>query len=362
MEPDRVGTRVVVTGYADTPLQALEEHLVLEPQRRPAPSDLEPDDVLVAVRSAAVGWVDLLMMAGLYQHRLEPPYTPGLEYAGEVAWVGDAVGQWSVGDAVLSDGFLTGPRSKGAHQADGGFATWAVAPARALRPLPAAFDFDQGASFLGSYETAFYCLVQRGRLKADETVLIHGATGSTGLAAVHVAKQVGATVIATSRSAAKLELVLAEGADHGIVLGEGGLREQVKELTSGRGVEVVYDPVGGDLSVDSLRCVAFGARYLVVGWAATPFVAQGEQPDPNLIPTNLILIKALDVLGCPTVIATAQDPSLRPPRTEALLRQVERGGLAPRVTGRYPISEVRAALEAKWRSRHVGAVVVRPAG
>src|SRR5690606_35964352 len=130
-------------------------------------------------------------------------------------------------DRVIVDGFSVGPRSSGEYQRWGGFATWAVAPANALRPLPASFSFDQGCNYLGNYETAYHCLVTRGGLKAGETVLIHGASGSTGLAAVQVAKVVGATVIATGRSADKLATVAGEGADHVVAVqddGEGGPR------------------------------------------------------------------------------------------------------------------------------------------
>src|SRR5258708_7006904 len=165
--------------------------------------------------------------------------------------------------------------------------------------MPATLSFDQAASLLSSYETAYHCLITRGRLRAGETVLIHGASGSTGLAAVHLAKLLGATVIATGRSADKLAAVAAEGADHVIAMpslddeaGQKALREQVRALTGGRGVEVVYDGVGGPISAASLRCVRFGARYLIVGWAATPGVARGKglrgAPNANQLPTNLI--------------------------------------------------------------------------
>ena len=161
-----------------------------------------PRDVIVAIKSASVGWVDLLMTSGQYQHMPKPPYCPGLEYAGVVAWAGPEVSAASrVGDAVLVDGFLAGPRSLGAYQAYGGFASYAVAPGGGgARRSPAGSRFDQACNLLGNYETAYHCLVTRGRLQAGETVLVHGASGSTGLAAVHVAKLLGATVIATGRS------------------------------------------------------------------------------------------------------------------------------------------------------------------
>lgn len=363
-----VGRRVIIDAFGETPMDALEHHLQLEDQAPPDPAHLAVDDVVVAVRSAAVGWVDLLMSSGQYQHMAAPPYCPGLEYSGEVLWAGPAA-QHAVGDRVLADGLLTGPRSLGPHQGWGGFATYAVAPSTALRPLPASWSFDQGACLLGNYETAYHCLLARGQLTAEDTVLIHGASGSTGLAAVHIAKLVGATVIATGRSAEKLAIVKAQGADHivqtEVITGErSGLRDAVKALTDGRGVDVVYDGVGGPISAESLRCVTFGARYLVVGWAATPFVAKGRgqrgAPNANQLPTNLIMMKGLDVLGCPTAITTHRDPSVRIERLAALDSWIAEGRLAPYVARAYDMEDIDTALRAKWHSLHVGGCVLHP--
>jgi NADPH2:quinone reductase len=363
------GTKVVVTELGETPPDAIEHHLELVEQPPPDPANLGPKDVVVAVRSATVGWVDLIMTSGQYQHMAPPPYTPGLEYGGEVVWVGSEVTQWQVGDAVINDGFVTGPRSKGGYQKYGGFASYAVAPEDGLMALPPHFGFDQGCNLLGNYETAYHCLVARGRLQEGETVLIHGASGATGLAAVHIAKILGATVIATGRSLEKLEIVKEEGADHVICTAEseGGidrLREAVRALTDGKGADVVYDGVGGEISVKSLRCVRFGARYLIVGWAATPFVAKGKggrgAPNANVLPTNLIMMKGLDVLGCPTVISTGVDPSIRGPRLQALMGWAADGLFQPRVSKVFPFGMVRDAMMAKWRSEAVGGIVLHP--
>ena len=357
--------RVIVSELGEDPLDAVEHHAALVPMARPDPAALSPRDVIVEVRSAAVGWVDLLMASGQYQHAAAPPYTPGLEYAGVVAWAG-AEADLAAGERVLVDGFHSGPRSHGAYQAYGGFASYAVAPREAVHRIPGDLSFDQACSLLGSYETAYHCLIARGRLAAGETVLVHGASGAVGLAAVHVAKLVGATVIATGRSADKLAVVRAQGADHVIQLSDGGgsFRDEVKALTGGRGVDVVYDGVGGDVSLESLRCVRFGARFLIVGWAATPFVARGKgrrgAPNANQLPTNLIMMKGLDVLGCPTVISTVQDPSLRPPRLAQVLRWAEAGQLRPYVSHAFPLAEFKAALRAKWRGEPIGGCVVHP--
>lgn len=347
----QVGRRVLVGAFAADPLTAISEHLSIAPQPWPEGG---PDDVVVAIESASVGWVDLLMTSGLYQHLPAPPYVPGLESAGTVAWVGAAVESVAVGDRVIVDGFQVGPRSLGAYQAFGGFATWALAPARAVIPIPGELTFDQASNLLGSYETAWHCLVARGRLQAGETVLIHGATGATGLAAVHIAKILGATVIATGRSEARLAVVAAEGADH--VLPSTGFRDAVRRLTGGRGADVVYDGVGGNVSLESLRCVRFGARYLVVGWASTPFAKEA----PNALPTNLILMKGLDVLGAPMVIATVADPTLRAPRLAQVLEWAATGQIRPHVSHVFPLSEVAAAMRARWTGDVLGGCALRP--
>lgn len=364
------GRRVIVREFGETPLDAIDHHTSLEPMDPPDPSALSPRDVLVEIRSASVAWVDLLMTSGQYQHMARPPYTPGLEYAGTVAWKGpDAGDHLSVGDPVFVDGLLAGPRSLGAYQQWGGWASWGVAPGAAVHKLPGALDFDQACNLLGNYETAYHCLVARGRLRAGETVLIHGASGGTGLAAVQLAKLLGATVIATGRSADKLAAVAAEGADHTILTreGDGGLRPfhaDVKALTGGRGVDVVYDAVGGDTSLESLRCVAFGARFLIVGWTSTPFVARGKgqrgAPNANVLPTNLIMMKSLDVLGCPTAIATAQDPSIRAPRLAQVLAWAESGKIRPRVSHVFPLAAWREAMLARWRGDVLGGCVLHP--
>lgn len=359
-----IGKRVVVTELAESPLDAIDHHLAIEPMPAPDPATLARGDVIVAVESAQVGWVDLLMTSGQYQHLPKPPYCPGLEYAGRVAWAGpDAA--IAIGTPVLVDGFLAGPRSLGAYQAYGGFASYAVAPIEAVHRVPGALTLDQACNLLGSYETAYHCLVARGRVQAGETVLVHGASGATGLAAVHVAKLLGAHVIATGRSAAKLAVVKEQGADHVIDTTAGtSLRDAVKALTGGLGVDVVYDGVGGDISIESLRCVRFGARYLIVGWAATPFVAKGKgqrgAPNANMLPTNLVMMKGLDVLGCPTVVSTVNDPSRRPPRLAQVLRWAEEGKVRPHVSHVFAIADVREAMRAKWRGDVIGGCVLHP--
>ncbi len=351
----------MVTALGPTPLETFASHLRIEPQAPPTLASIAAEDVVVAVKSAAVGWVDLLMASGQYQHVPDPPYTPGLEYAGEVVAVGAAVEGLEPGARVVSDGLRTGPRSQGDYRRYGGFASYAVAPASALISLPASLSWDEGACLLGGYETAHHALVWRGRLRAGETALILGATGSTGLAAVSVAKLLGANVIAVGRSAEKLAVARDAGADHVVCTGEGEvrLRDAVRALTDGRGVELVYDAVGGELSAEAMRAIGFGGRFVIVGWAATPFVARGDR-NPNVLPTNLILMKSVEVLGSPAAIAAHRDPELRRARLEAILGWAEAGRVRPRVSQVFSFEELVPALRAKWESRYAGNLVLRP--
>lgn len=362
--------RVVVTEFSEHPEEAIQNALVLEEMPNIDTQTLGEHDVLISVRAASVGWVDVLMICGLYQHVPNPPYCPGLEYSGVIEWMGSQVDstRFSVGDRVLVDGFTAGPRSSGHYRDYGGFASYAVAPESAVIPLPKHFSFAQGSSFLGNYETAYHCLFACGGLQAGETVLIHGASGSTGLAAVHLAKMIGATVIATGRNPEKLAIVQQQGADHVIqIQPEEGrntsrFRDEVKEITGGQGVDVVYDGVGGDISLESLRCVKFGARFLIVGWAATPFVAKTKgkrgAPQANMLPTNLIMMKGLKVLGCPTVISTQKDPSIRAERLEKLLSWAEQGYIQPYISHQFPLHAYKDAMLAKWKSQVVGGCVL----
>ncbi len=363
----RAGRKAQITELGEVPMDAIAHHLKVVDQ--PVPELERPGDVVVAVRSAALNWVDLMMTSGQYQHLPQPPYTPGLEYAGVVAKVGAAVKGLALGDRVMLDGLLAGPRSLGDYQRWGGFASYAVAPERALIPIPGPLDFDQAASLLGAYETAYHVLLHRGRIQKGETVLVHGASGATGLAAVDLAKRVGCRVIATGRTASKLEVVAERGADHTLTIGndDGGVRrfrDDVKALTDGKGVDVVYDGVGGEVAYETLRCVRFGARYLIVGWASTPFVARGKgrrgAPNANVFPTNLVLMKGLDVLGCPAAIAAHKDPSLRSARLAAILAWAEAGEITPHVGASFDLEDVAEAMKAKWKSRMVGGCVVRP--
>lgn len=367
------GQKVVVREFAEDPAQGIDLATSLVEQKPPSPSALRDTDVIVRVKSVQVGWVDLLMTSGQYQHMPKPPYTPGLEYAGEVLWTGAAIPKDAcpLGSQVLVDGFLAGPRSLGDYQSWGGFATYAVAPQNAVHRIPDGLSVDESCCLLGNYETAYHCLVHCGRLRKGETVLILGAAGSTGLAAVQIAKLLGATVIAVGRSKDKLAQVKALGADHIVSCRDPEspssvrrFREDVKALTAGAGVDVVYDGVGGDVSLESLRCVKFGARFLIVGWASTPLVAQGKggrgAPHANVLPTNLIMMKSLTVMGCPTVISTIHDPTIRSLRLQTIFDWAKSGAIRPHISHRFALAEFRQAMKAKWNGEVTGSCVIHP--
>ncbi len=363
----------MVSEFAEDPLDAIANFIHLEPMPAPDPATLRPHELLLAVRSVAVSWVDLLMTSGQYQHMPKPPYTPGMEYSGEVVAAGAAVdpARVAVGDGVLVDFFQVGPRSYGDYQASGGFASYAVVPQEAVHRIPQGFSFDQACCLLGNYETAYHCLVVRGQLQPGETILINGASGSTGMAAVQMAKLLGATVIATGRSDAKLAEVKAHGADHVInarhpddPAGVRSFREEVKALTGGQGVDVVYDAVGGATSLESLRSMAFGGRFLIVGWTSTPNVARGKgqrgAPNANQLPTNIIQMKSLSVLGSPAVIAVAKNPALRTERLAKIWQWVEEGKILPHISHVLPLAEFKQALRLRWDGGITGSCILRP--
>jgi len=362
------GHRVVVSEISADPLEAVEK-LTLVPMDRPDISLLPDDAVLVGVASVAVHWVDVLMMAGQYQHAPPLPYTPGMEYSGEVLGVGKSVDKVKEGDKVFVDGFRSGPRSYDKfYQRWGGMGTYSVAPEVAMMKLPDKLNNHQAASYLGAYETAHHALVKCAGLMSGETVLIHGATGTTGLAAVQVASALGANVIATGGSDDKLAVVATQAFGAGKVIAchnynsDKALKDAVKSIV--KGVDVVYDTVGGaKLGQDSLRCMNFGGRYCVVGWTATPLAGGGraagaDQKSANMLPTNLIMMKGAKVIGCPVAIHTNFDPKIRPPRLTALNKMVDEGLISPHVSHVFPLTDYKEALKAKWGRQVIGGCVL----
>lgn len=366
------GHRVVISSISADPISAVDK-LSLEPMDLPDISKLPDDAVIVGVASVAVHWVDLLMMAGQYQHAPPLPYTPGMEYSGKVLQVGKSVEKVKPGDDIFVDGFRSGPRSYDkSYQCWGGMATFSVAPEVAMLKLPQKFDNHQAASYLGAYETAHHALVKCADIKAGETVLIHGATGTTGLAAVQVASAMGANVIATGGSDDKLAVVATQAFGAGKVISTWNYNSgnKLKDAVQGvvKGVDVVYDTVGGSkLGQDSLRSLKFGGRYCIVGWTATPFAGGGraagaDQQSANVLPTNLMMMKGAKVMGCPVAIHTNLDPGIRPPRLASLDKMAEDGLISPHVSHVFPLAEVQEALKAKWGRQVIGGCVLDCSG
>jgi len=373
--PLPVGLCCVVKEYGEDQEDAIERCIALEEQAPPLVSELDGKDLVVAVQACEVVWTDTVMATGQYQHQARLPYTPGMTYAGIVVWVGKdaAKNGYHIGQRVAIAG-NAGPRSSGAHQKWGGCASYAVAPFTAVRSVPESWSVDEAACFSYGYDTAHYILVEAGRLQPGETILIQGAAGGVGIPAVKMAKMMGATVIAASRSTDKMEFLKSIGADHVLIIGDGGggirsFSADVKKLTDGRGVDVVYDGVGGDaITVESMRSCRFGARILIAGWAATPNVAKGKgqrgAPNANKVPTNLIMMKGLQVIGCPAVISTLFDKSLIPRRLKDLHDWLHSGRLPPPTVAKtFPLSDVKHALRSRVRSgQELGSTIVRPPG
>lgn len=367
------GKKIVLARYGASREDAIDNILQLEVSLFPDVTKLQQHDVLVGVRSASVSFVDLLMMSGQYQTMLPLPCVPGMEYAGVVLGVGSGVdpSKVAVGDRVLSDFLVTGPRSLGAYQAQGGWQSYAVAPDHGVHRIPEGLTFDQACNLLLNYETPYYAYIDRAKLQPGETVLITGASGAAGMAAIQVAKILGAAVIATGRSDEKLAQVKLFGADHVINTsprdGEAGVpkfRDDVKAFTGGRGVEVVFDTVGGDVSQESMRSLAFGGRMVIVGWAENTKVAQGGgkrgSDNADRLPTNIMQMKGLYVMGSPMAIHSGREPAIRIPRLESIFKWVREGRITPFVSHTFPIAEYKRAMHAKLIGEVNGGCVLHP--
>jgi NADPH2:quinone reductase len=296
-----------------------------------------PGQVRVRVRAAAVNFPDLLMTRGEYQHKPELPFTPGLEWAGEVDAVGDGVTAWKAGDAVVGAG--------------GAFSEQVIAPAAGLRAKPAGFSFAQAASFAVAYLTAYVSLVRRAQAQPGEWLLVHGAAGGVGLACVDLGKALGLEVIAASASDAKLAVIRRDYAPHAVLNVTGGFREKVKALTHGRGADIIYDPVGGDVFDESLRCIAFDGRLLVVGFTS------GRIPT---VPVNLPLIKGFSVMGVRAGEYGRRFPERGVEDRAAIWRLAEEGRLRPRVHAELPLDDWREAFDLLARRKVIGKAVIVP--
>jgi NADPH2:quinone reductase len=298
-----------------------------------------PGEVLVRVRAASVNFPDLLMTRGEYQFKPPLPFTPGLDLAGEVAALGDGVTGWSLGDAVVGGARL------------GGFAEYAVLSAQALKTKPARLSFGEAAAYGAAYLTAYVALVRRARVEPGEWVLVHGAAGGVGLAAVDLAKALGARVIAASASDAKLAEIQRLYAPDAVVNVSGGFRDKVKAITGGRGADVIYDPVGGDVFDESIRCIAFGGRILSIGFTS------GRLP---VLPVNIALIKGFSVHGVRAGEFGRQFPEKGRENHAAIWKLAEEGKVKPRVDAEYPLADWRAAFDTLADRKVVGKTIIRP--
>jgi NADPH2:quinone reductase len=312
------------------------ESLVYEDVPSPTPG---PGEVVVSMRAASVNFPDVLIIQNKYQFKPALPFSPGSELSGVVSAVGEGVTRVKPGDRVIAG---TG---YGAFAED-----VKVAEARVL-PMPDGMDFPTGASFILTYGTSDHALVDRGQLQAGETLLVLGAAGGVGLAAIEIAKAVGARVIACASTDEKLAVCREHGADEAINYTTEDLRERIKELTGGKGVDVVYDAVGGPYSEPALRSTAWRGRFLVVGFAA------GEIPK---IPLNLTLLKGCSIVGVFWGEFTRREPAQWLARYRQLGEWFREGRLRPHVSETMPLSRAADALQVMAERKVKGKIVLVP--
>ena len=309
-------------------------NLVLEEVASPLP---KKNEILLDVQAAGVNFPDTLIIEGKYQFQPPLPFSPGGEAAGVVAAVGEKAGAFKVGDRVMA---LTGW---------GAFAEQVAVPFYNVLPIPASMDFTTAAAFGMTYGTSMHALRQRGQLQAGETLLVLGASGGVGLAAVEIGKAMGARVIAAASSADKLAVAKAAGADELIDYSQSSLREEIKRLTNGQGVDVIYDPVGGELFEQAVRGLAWNGRLLVVGFAS------GTIPQ---LAANLVLLKGAAVLGVFWGAFAQRQPQDNAANFQQLFAWHAQGKLKPLVSQTYPLAEAGAAIEKLGQRQAVGKLVV----
>ena len=314
----------------------LPETLVLEDCPDPTPGD---NDAVVRVQAAGVNFPDTLIVQGKYQFKPEFPFSPGGECAGVIESVGPKVKHVKPGDKVIC---FTGW---------GAFAQLVVADARAVLPMPEGMDFVTASSFVMTYATSYHALKDRAKLKAGETLLVLGASGGVGLAAIEIGKVLGAKVIAAASSPEKLAVCKEHGADELIDYSEEDLKERLKALTGGKGVDVTYDPVGGPYTEVALRSTAWRGRLLVIGFA------NGEIPK---IPINLALLKGCDIVGVFWGDYAKREPMNNLTDLRVLIGWLKEGKLKPHIAGTFPLSRGAEAIRLLMDRRVSGKIVVTP--
>ena len=298
-----------------------------------------PGEAVIDVKAAALNFFDLLIIAGKYQHKPPFPFSPAAEFAGIVESVGAGVCDFAPGDRVIGWTGWGAAREK------------IAAGAAHLVKLPQNLDFERGAGLTVTYATTLYGLRERGELKAGETLVVLGASGGVGLAAIEIGKIMGARVIACASSDEKLAFAKAHGADETVNYASEDLRDALKRLGGARGIDVVYDPVGGRYAEPALRSLGWEGRYLVVGFAA------GDIPK---IPLNLVLLKSCDIRGVLWGAWTMRDPKGQAALMKEIAAWCAEGKLSAYVHAAYPLSETAAALKAIAERKVMGKIVLRP--
>lgn len=314
------------------------ENLVLEDVAEPVPGEGE---VLVDVKATALNFPDVLMIAGKYQSQPPFPFSPGGEIAGTVLETGSGVTEFAPGDRVFGG------------VGHGGFAERVAVAARSLQPVPEAMSFVEASGISTTYGTSYYALQQRAALQPGETLLVTGAAGGVGIAAVQLGKAMGARVIAAASSEQKLSVAKDSGADELIDYSDGQLKDKVKALTGGKGADVIYDPVGGALFDQCLRCINWYGRILVIGFAA------GDIPKA---PINLILLKSCQVVGVFYGAWSARAPDENRANFRDILAFHAAGKIKPVVGGVHPLENYAKALNDLAQRRAIGKIVVTPGG
>jgi len=312
------------------------ENLVVEDLDSP---QIKKGEVLLDVHAAGVNFPDTLIIEGKYQFKPPFPFSPGGEAAGVVAAVGEKISHLKVGDRVMA---LTGW---------GSFAEQVAVSGQNVLPIPAEMDFTTAAAFSMTYGTSMHALKQRANLQPGETLLVLGASGGVGLAAVEIGKAMGARVIAAASTNEKLEIARKAGADELINYSEASLRERLKELTDGQGVDVIYDPVGGKLFEEAFRSIAWNGRMLVVG-----FAAGGEIP---ALPANLPLLKGASLIGVFWGTFAQRQPQDNAANFKQLFAWYAEGKLRPLVSQTFALEQAAEAIDTLGQRKAVGKLVVK---
>lgn len=302
----------------------------------PSP-DLTEGQVLISVKACGVNFPDTLIIQGKYQFKPDLPFSPGGEVSGVIKAVGDGVTNVSVGDRVI------------AFSTWGGFAEELAVDANRLIKMSDKMDFEKASAFILTYGTSYHALKDRANIQPGETLLVLGASGGVGLAAVQLGKAMGARVIAAASTKEKLDVCAANGADELINYSSEDLRARVKEITQGTGVDVIYDPVGGPLSEKALRDMSWRGRFLVVGFAV------GEIPK---VPLNLALLKGCSIVGVFWGDFTRREPALNEANNQELMRLFEAGKISPHIHKVYPLTQASEALNELLDKKVSGKVVL----